>query len=52
MNMASMSFGINQVIITPEEAPPSGETSFDLTITSRTERVYTRTFVLVIEEEK
>ena len=52
LNLTSNSYANLTLIITPEEAPLSGETSFDLTITSRTERVYTRTFVLVIEEEK
>ena len=51
LNLTSNSYANLTLIITPEEAPPSGETSFGLTITSRTERVYTRTFVLVIEEE-
>ena len=51
LNLTSQSYANLTLIITPEEEPVSGENSFDVTITSRTERVYTRTFVLVIEEQ-
>ena len=52
LNLTSNSYANLTLIITAEEDPLSGETNFDLTIMSRTERVYTRTFVLVTEEEK
>ena len=51
INLTSQSYANLTLIITPDEEPVSGENSFDVTITSRTERVYTRTFVLVIEEQ-
>ena len=51
LNLTSQSYANLTLIITPEEEPVLGENSFDVTITSRTERVYTRTFVLVTEEQ-
>ena len=51
LNLTSNSYANLTLIITPEEIPVPGEIEFDINITSRTERVYTRTFVLVTEEE-
>ncbi|MEC7686861.1 MAG: hypothetical protein VX817_00610, partial [Candidatus Thermoplasmatota archaeon] len=51
LNLTSNSYANLTLIITPEEVPVSGEIDFDVSITSRTERVYTRTFVLVTEEK-
>jgi hypothetical protein len=49
LNLTSKSYVNLTLTITPIEEPTVGEISFDLRITSRTERVYTRTFVLVTE---
>ena len=51
LNLTSNSYANLTLIITPEEVPLPGVIDFDIKITSRTERVYTRTFVLVTEEE-
>jgi hypothetical protein len=49
LNLTSKSYVNLTLTITPIEEPTVGKISFDLRITSRTERVYTRTFVLVTE---
>ena len=49
LNLTSKSYVNLTLTITPIEEPTVSEISFDLRITSRTERVYTRTFVLVTE---
>ena len=49
LNLTSKSYVNLTLTITPIEEPTVGEISFDLRVTSRTERVYTRTFVLVTE---
>ena len=41
----------NLTLVITSEEELARENSFDLTIKSRTERVYTRTFVLVTEED-
>jgi len=51
LNLTSKSYANLTLIITPNEEPVPGKISFDMKITSRTERVYTRTFVLVTEEQ-
>ena len=51
LNLTSKSYANLTLSITPIEEPMVGEISFDLKITSRTERVYTRTFVLVTEAQ-
>ena len=51
LNLTSNSYANLTLIIIPDEEPIPGKINLDLTITSRTERVYTRTFVLVTEEE-
>ena len=50
MNLTSKSYANLTITITPTEKL-TGSVDFDLTISSRTERVYTRTFVLVTEED-
>ena len=49
INLTSKSYVNLTLTITPIEEPTVGKISFDLRVTSRTERVYTRTFVLVTE---
>ncbi len=51
LNLTSKSYANLTLTITPIEEPKVGEISFDLRFTSRTERVYTRTFVLVTEAQ-
>ena len=51
INLTSKSYANLTLTITPIEEPKVGEISFDLRFTSRTERVYTRTFVLVTEAQ-
>ena len=50
LNLTSKSYANLTITITPTEKL-TGSVDFDLTISSRTERVYTRTFVLVGEEK-
>ena len=51
LNLTSGSYANLTLVLTLDEDPVVGEHSFDLTVKSRTERVYTRTFVLVTEED-
>ena len=51
LNLTSKSYANLTLIITPNEEPVPGKISFDMNVTSRTERVYTRTFVLVTEDK-
>ena len=51
LNLTSKSYANLTLIITPNEEPDSGKINFDMNIMSRTERVYTRTFVLVVEDK-
>ena len=51
LNLTSGSYVNLTLVITLDEEPVVGKHSFDLTVKSRTERVYTRTFVLVTEED-
>tara|TARA_B110000438_G_scaffold8413_1_gene8268 strand:+ start:9748 stop:11328 length:1581 start_codon:yes stop_codon:yes gene_type:complete len=51
VNLTSNSYVNLTLSVTPTEEPIEGEFSFDLVATSRTEQVYTRTFVLVVEAD-
>ena len=51
LNLTSNSYANLTLTIIPDEEPIPGEIIFDLTVTSRTERVYTTTFVLATEEK-
>ena len=51
LNLTSGSYANLTLEFIPTEEPVIGKQSVDLTVKSRTERVYTRTFVLVTEED-
>ena len=51
LNLTSGSYANLTIEFIPTEDPVIGKQSVDLTVKSRTERVYTRTFVLVTEED-
>ena len=51
LNLTSGSYANLTIEFIPTEEPVIGKQSVDLTVKSRTERVYTRTFVLVTEED-